>query len=148
MQPEKPKKVKHTSRSLERHVRAPREHTWTTMLELIEMNTGGYVVEGDPAPHGVGAVIHLQLGAGDPLVETVQSFEPPWRRNYRVEGDHGLDLYEGTFVLRDDGDECHLSWGLVVDPEPSEQGWAFVDLAMTVIGGFMDQVVEVAEANA
>lgn len=143
---DKPKKVKHTSRSLERHVHAPREHTWTVMLELIETNTGGYVVAGDPAPHGDGAVLHLPMGDGPPLVETVLSFEPPWRRSYKVEGDHGLDLYEGTFVLRDDGDECHLSWGLVVDPEPSEQGWAFVELATTLIGGFMDQVVAAAEA--
>lgn len=142
-----PKKVRHTSRSLERHVRAPREHTWTVMLDLIEQNTGGYVVEGDPPPHGAGSVLHLTLGDGDPLVETVLSFEPPWRRSYKVEGDTGLDLYEGTFVLRDDGGECHLSWGLVVDPEPSEQGWAFVDLALQVIGGFLDQVVAAAEGS-
>lgn len=145
---DKPKKVRHTSRSLERHVLATREHTWAVMLDLIEAGTGGYVVEGDAAPHGAGSVVHLQVGEGEPLVETVLSFEPPWRRSYKVEGDHGLDLYEGTFVLRDDGDECHVSWGLVVDPEPTEAGWVFVELALEVIGGFLDQLAAAAEADA
>lgn len=139
---------KHQSRSLERHVRAPREHTWKVMLELIEANTGGYVEEGDPPPHGEGAVLHLPLGDGPPLVETVLSFEPPWRRAYSVEGDAtGLDLYHGTFVLRDDGPECHLSWGVVYDPEPSEEGIAFIEFATTFIGRFLDQVVVAAEAS-
>ncbi len=140
-------KKKHLSRSLERHVRAPREHTWEVMLDLIATAAGGYVVDGNPAPHGEGAVLHLDLGDGDHVVETVLSFEPPWRRAYAVtgEGTH-LDLYHGTFVLRDDGPECHLSWGVVVDPEPSPEGLDFVDLAVAVIGGFLDRVVEAAEA--
>ncbi|MDW3219643.1 MAG: SRPBCC family protein [Acidimicrobiales bacterium] len=137
---DKPKKVRHTSRSLERHVRAPREHTWTVLLDLIEAGTGGTALE-DTALEDTA----LEETA---LVETVLSFEPPWRRSYKVEGDHGLELYEGTFVLRDDGDECHVSWGLVVDPEPTEAGWAFVDLALGVIGGFLDRLVEAAEADA
>ncbi|MFT5202943.1 MAG: hypothetical protein ACI9C1_002340 [Candidatus Aldehydirespiratoraceae bacterium] len=141
-------KVRHVSRSLERHIRAPRDHAWSMFLDTLESATGGYVVEGDPAPHGAGAVLHLQFDDGPPLVETVLSFEPPWRRAYKVEGDAtGLDLYQGTFVFRDDGPECHLSWGVVIDPEPSEAGWAFLDTAMTVIGGFLDLVVAAAEAD-
>lgn len=143
---EKPKKVRYTSRSLERHIAAPREHAWNVFLAAIEKGVGPYVVEGDPAPHGVGAVLHLPVGDGAPLVETVLSFEPPWRRSYKVEGDMALDFYEGTFVFRDDGDECHLSWGVVVDPEPTDEGWEFLEFAMTFIGAFMDQVVESAEA--
>jgi hypothetical protein len=144
---EKPTKVRYTSRSLERHILAPRAHAWAVFLAALEAGVGGYVVEGDPAPHGAGAVLHLQLSdAAEPLVETVLSFEPPWRRSYKVEGDMPLDFYEGTFVFRDDGDECHLSWGVVVDPEPTEAGWEFLEFAMSFIGGFMDQVVELAEA--
>jgi hypothetical protein len=142
---EKPVKVRYTSRSLERHIRAPRDHAWNVLLETIEQSAGPYVEVGDPAPHGVGSVLHLPLGEGAPLVETVQSFEPPWRRNYRVEGDMPLDFYEGTFLFRDDGDECHLAWGVVVDPEPSEAGLEFLDHAMAVIGDFMDRVVARAE---
>ena len=139
---------KHLSRSLERHVRAGREHTWNVMLELIEKGTGGYVTEGHPAPHGVGSVLHLAMGDDEPLVETVLSFEPPWRRVYEVTGaaTH-LDLYQGTFVLRDDGPECHLSWGAVVDPEPSPEGLEFLEFAVAFIGGFLDQVVEAAQAR-
>ena len=84
---------KHLSRSLERHVNAPREHTWKVLNDLIEKAAGGYVVEGDPAPHGPGAVLHLKLpglaefsDSSEPLVETVLSFEPPWRRAYSVTG--------------------------------------------------------------
>lgn len=144
--------AKHQSRSLERHVNAPREHTWTALNDLIEKLTGGYVVEGDPAPHGPGAVLHLNLpgrqellGSDEQLVETVLSFEPPWRRSYSVTGPTGLDLYHATFVLRDDNDECHLSWGVVVDPEPSPAGAAFLDFAVATIDSFLDHVVTVAE---
>ncbi len=144
--------AKHVSRSLERHVKAPREHAWKVLNDLIEQTAGGYVVEGDPSPHGEGAVLHLQLpgrhessGSGEVLVETVLSFEPPWRRAYSVAGPTGLDLYHGTFVLRDDQDECHLSWGVVVDPEPSPEGSAFLDFAVATIDGFLDFVVAVAE---
>ena len=143
---EKPVKIRYTSRSLERHIRAPRLHAWAVFLDAIEQGAGPYVVEGDPAPHGVGAVLHLAVGDGPPLVETVLSFEPPWRRSYKVEGDMALDFYEGTFVFRDDGDECHLSWGVVVDPEPTDEGLEFLEFAMAVIGAFLDQVVESAEA--
>lgn len=126
---DRPPKVRYTSRSLERHIVAPRRHTWTVLLAAIERE-GGIRVD----------------GAGAPLVETVLSLEPPWRRSVRVEGDLPLDFIEATFVLRDDGVECHLSWGVVVDPEPTEEGWEFLDLVMTAVGRFMDQVVEAAEA--
>lgn len=145
---EKPMKVKHVSRSLERHVMATRAHTWSVLLAELERAGGGYVVEGTPSPDGPGAVLHLALGDGEPLVETVLSLEPPWRRSYKVEGAAtNLDLYEGTFVIRDDGPECHLSWGVVVDPEPSEAGWAFLEFAIETIGGFLDQVVSAAESS-
>lgn len=110
---------------------ASRRHTWTVLLAAIERE-GGIRVD----------------GAGGPLAETVLSLEPPWRRSVRVEGDLPLEFLETTFVLRDDGDECHLSWGVVVDPEPTEGGWAFLDLVMTAGGRLMDQVVEAAEAAA
>jgi hypothetical protein len=121
---------KHVSRSLERHVMASRDHTWAVLLAEIERGVGPYIVDGQP------------------LVETVLSLEPPWRRCYKVEGPAtGLDLYEGTFVIRDDGPECHLSWGVVVDPEPSEAGREFLEFAIGMIGGFLDRVVAAAEAD-
>lgn len=144
-----PTKRKHVARSLERHIAAPRLRAWTVLLDEIERLAGGYVIEGSPAPHGAGAVLHLRFGDGDPLVETVLSFEPPWRRCYRVEGPAThLDFYEGTFVIRDDGDECHLSWGVVVDPEPTDEGLAFLEVAIAAIDSFLGRVAAVAEAAA
>ena len=140
-------KKKHVSSSLERHVLAPRDRTWEVLLREIESKTGGYVVEGDPAPHGAGAVLHLDDGGGrPPLVETVLSYEPPWRRSCRIDGDTGLELYQGTFVIRDDGDECHLAWAVVVNPEPSATGQAFLESAIAGMDGFLDRVVAAAEA--
>lgn len=134
------------SRSLERPVRAPREHTWRAVLAGIGEPTGGHVVEGDPPPHGAGALLHLPTGDGEPLVGTVLSFEPPWRLAHSVEGPGtGLDLCHGTFVLRDDGPECHLSWGVVVDPDPSPEGAAFLGQVVATIDRFLDRVVAAAE---
>jgi hypothetical protein len=78
----------------------------------------------------------------------VLSFEPPWRRCARVDGGAtGLHLFEGTFVVRDDGPECHVAWGVVVDPEPTEQGWAFLERAMTAMDDLLDRVVVAAEGD-
>ncbi len=57
----------------------------------------------------------------------------------------GLDLCHGTFVLRDDGPECHLSWGVVVDPDPSPEGAAFLGQVVATIDRFLDRVVAAAE---
>jgi len=138
---------KHISRSLERHVMATRPHTWEVMLREIESMAGPYIVEGEPAPHGAGAVLHLVLDpARPPFVETVLSSEPPWRRAYKVEGDTGLDMCHGTFVIRDDGPECHLIWGVVIDPDPGPEGLVFLDLAVEVTDRFLDHVMVAAES--
>ncbi len=123
--PEKPENVRHISRSLERHVDAPRARTWAALLAEIE--------QGPWFPDAT-------------LVETVRSLEPPWRRSSRVDGaGTHLDLLEGTFVLRDDGSECHVSWGVVIDPEPSPAGAAFLDSVMESTGAFLDRLVRRAE---
>jgi phenylpyruvate tautomerase PptA (4-oxalocrotonate tautomerase family) len=124
--PEKPEKVRHVSRSLERHVGAPREHTWGMLLAEIEQASW--------------------FPADASLVETVLSLEPPWRRCAAVGGPAtGLDLFEGTFVIRDDGPECHVSWGVVVDPDPSPEGSTFLDAAIVTAGEFLDRLVRRAE---
>lgn len=157
---------KHLSRSLERHVKAPRQHTWDVLHDLLEQVAGGYVIEGNPPPHGAGAVLHIRLpglaeslgyseplGRSEPLppetlVETVLSYEPPWRRAYSLSGEiTGLELYHGTFVLRDDGPECHLAWGVVTEPEPTPQGLAFLDFIVGAIDGFLGLVATTAERS-
>lgn len=119
--------MKYTSRSLECHIAVPRAHAWEVFLAAVA--------------DGVERVGGEQAGA-----QTVLSLEPPWRRSYRLEGELPLDFYEGTFVFRDDGDECHLSWGVVVDPEPTEAGWEFLAAAMDDMGAFMARVAEAAQA--
>jgi len=127
--PDRPRMVKHISRSLERHVMARRESTWLVLLAELERGAA-------------------RVGESEVVVETVLSLEPPWRRSSKLEGAAtGLDLCEGTFVIRDDGSECHLSWGVVIDSEPSEAGWEFLDSTIKTIEGVLDRVVAVAEAG-
>lgn len=88
----------------------------------------------------------LAVGESGALVETVLSFEPPWRRTSRIAGPAThLDLCEGTFVLRDDGAQCHLSFGAVIDPEPSDAGLAFLDRLLDSAVTFLDRVATAAE---
>ncbi|MBT5137902.1 MAG: hypothetical protein HOH36_01090 [Acidimicrobiaceae bacterium] len=57
--------------------------------------------------------------------------EPPWRLCADDSEAHpDLEFMEGTFVIRDDGSMCLVSWGLVFDPEPTETGIVAVEQAL------------------
>ncbi len=104
--------------TVERHVRAPREVTWRVLLTAV---------------------------ANDPTVDgTVVTVEPPWRHVTDHEGGHGLELCQGTFSLRDDGDESHLAWCLVA--EPDERAADVVEGLVTAVEDLCDRVVAAAEA--
>ena len=103
-------KKEYTTFVVERHVDADRETTWNVLLELIEKNVGGYLTEGDPAPHGLGAVIALPI-PGQDLREEVISFEPPWRRVYEISG-APVALYQGTTALTEEENGCLMVWTL------------------------------------
>ncbi len=47
-------KKEYTTFVVEREIDAPRDVAWNVLLGLIEKNVGGYLIEGDPAPHGLG----------------------------------------------------------------------------------------------
>ena len=96
-------KKKYETWTLERHVDATREVTWQALLDFIPKATGGYVVEGDPAPHGAGAIVHLSIDGYD-MVETVLSLEAPWRRVYELTSGSPVAFYQATTTIRDDGD--------------------------------------------
>jgi len=67
--------------------------------------------------------------------------EAPWRLCAEDAGSHPeLDFFEGTFVIRDDGPTCHVSWGLVFDPEPSDAGLAEVERALAATAGLLDEL--------
>lgn len=96
-------RVKHQSRSVELHVDAPRHRVWPALVEVIE-------------------------SAVD--IDAALSVEPPWRYCYDAAGtEPDLEFFQGTFVIRDDGPECHVSWGVVFDPEPSEAGLIAIERA-------------------
>ena len=70
---------------VEREVPAPRAAAFDALCTLISERAGGYVTEGDPAPHGLGA--QMEFAVGDlHLGEQVISFETPWRRVYELTG--------------------------------------------------------------
>ncbi len=128
-------------------VAGPAAEVWDTILSMIEAGVG-YVEHGEPAPHGVGATLHLPFVEGDPLVETVTEFEPPRLRGYRVEGEGShLERYEAAFVVEPDGDTSRLLWFLDVDDEPSPEGAEFVAFAVEFIGGFIQSVAGKFEAD-
>jgi len=131
-------------------VGAPPQRVWDTLLAMIEAGVG-YVEPGNPAPHGVGAILHLPFAEEDPLIETVTGFEPPRVRRYKVEGEAShLDRYEAVFVVEPAGETSQLQWFLDVDEDPSAEGAEFVAFAIELIGGFVQAVAasfEPAEAG-
>ena len=69
---------------VEHRIAAPREVVWNAMLDFLGgPATGGYALEGTPAPHGPGARKVFTLDEWD-LVEETLTLEPPWRRVYLV----------------------------------------------------------------
>ena len=74
------------------------------------------------------------------------SFEPPWRRSAELIGSP-LEVLQLTFVLRDDESECHLAAALVGDPEPTPEGWAFLERVLEALEAAMKQIATAAEAE-
>ena len=129
----------------ERQIAAPREVAFGALCDLISEATGGHAVEGDPAPHGLGA--RLEFGLGDlDLVEEVISFEPPWRRVYELTG-APVALYQGTTAITDRGDSCLLAWSLVIEPLPDGASDAFLEVAEAFLTGFADRLRTMVESG-
>ncbi len=93
-------KVKHQSRSVEHHLCVPRAEAWPAIVSLVD----------DLAP-----------------LERL-SVEPPWRLAFEMDTTESqLEFSQGTFLIRDDGTECHVAFGLVFDPVPSDAALTEVD---------------------
>jgi len=96
------------------NVVASRDDVWPALIALIE------------AELDVGAVLSL---------------EPPWRYCYEAAGSEpDLDFFEGTFVIRDDGAECHVSWGVVFDPDTTDRGDSAIERACNRTFGLLDDL--------
>lgn len=108
-----PPKVKHQSRSVERHLRVTRAEAWVAVERLVD---------------GLNPVARL-------------SVEPPWRLVFETDvTESPLDFWQGTFFIRDDGPECHVAFGLVFDPEPSEAGLAEVDRTLAGVAACLAEL--------
>ena len=124
----------YTSIVIEREIAAPRQVVWDALLDMIATATGGSVVEGEPPPHGLGAVFEFGTD-GMSLSEEVISFEPPWRR-----------VYELT-AITDRGDSCLLAWSLVIEPLPDGASDAFLEVAEAFLTGFADRLQIMVESG-
>lgn len=72
---------------------------------------------------------------------TTLAVEPPWRISAEDAQSHpDLEFFEGTFVIRDDGPTCLVSWGLVFDPEPTEAGIAAAKQALATTAALLDRL--------
>ena len=129
---------------VERPVAAPRQAVWEALLDLV--GAGGYVTEGDPAPHGPGATTAFRLGGTYDLVERVLSLETPWRRSYEIVSGAPVTLYQGTITIRDDGPRCLLVWSYLCDQGDDPAAEAFLAAVQDVLRGAAARVAAAAEA--
>ena len=87
----KKKKKRYTAFAVEQPISVPRSQAWESVLAVT---------------------------ATEPFVSHEQlAVEPPWRWVYRADDDR-VAFHEGTITIRDDGDTCHMSWSLVLNPLP------------------------------
>ena len=90
-------KIRYQSRSVEQHIDRPRSDIWPDVLAMVR--------------------------SWEPSAEL--AVEPPWRIAYEMATDGSpLTFWQSTVMIRDDGPTCHVAWGLVFDPEPSDDALA------------------------
>lgn len=101
---------KHQSRSIERQFNEPRAAVWPRIAAAVQSSSA-----------------------------TTLAVEPPWRLCVEDSEAHpDLEFVEGTFVIRDDGPTCLVSWGLVFDPEPTEAGLVAVEQALVSMAELLE----------
>jgi len=103
--------ARYVSCSVEQHIERPRSDVWESLTALVDSEFAG---------------------------AAKLSVEPPWRLCVDL-ADHEpeLDFLQVTFALRDDGPQCHLAVGIVVEPEPSHAGLAARDRLAARLQSFL-----------
>lgn len=81
----------------------------TTWPDWTPFTKAHYAQEGDPAPHGVGAVRRLALGPSW-STERVLGYEPPHRFVYGYEGPLPLRGYRGEVDVVPEGRGSRVTW--------------------------------------
>ena len=107
-------KIRYQSRSVEQHVDRPRSDIWPDVLAMVR--------------------------SWEPSAEL--AVESPWRIAYEMATDGSpLTFWQSTVLIRDDGPTCHIAWGLVFDPEPSE---AALDESVEILAGMQASLDAIA----
>ena len=111
----KPVKIRYQSRSVEQGVDRPREAVWPAVLEMIR--------------------------SLEPAAEL--AVEPPWRLAVEMDTtDSALTFWQTTVLIRDEGPTCHIAWGLVFDPEPSDAALAEADQLLVDMQARLAEIAE------
>ena len=99
-------KIRYQSRSVEQHIDRPRSDIWPDVLAMVR--------------------------GWEPSAEL--AVESPWRIAYEMATDDSpLTFWQSTVLIRDDGPTCHVAWGLVFDPEPSDDALAEAERLLEVM---------------
>jgi len=99
-------KIRYQSRSVEQHIDRPRSDIWPDVLAMVR--------------------------SWEPSAEL--AVESPWRIAYEMATDGSpLTFWQSTVLIRDDGPTCHVAWGLVFDPEPSDDALAEAERLLEVM---------------
>jgi carbon monoxide dehydrogenase subunit G len=81
----------------------------TTWTGWARFNKASYLVEGVPAPHGVGAVRRFHV-RGLRSKETVLVFDPPKQLAYDYAGSLPIRDYRAEVTLEPQGDGTRITW--------------------------------------
>jgi len=136
---------------LTRTIAAAQDTVWASLMQIVEGagQGGGYHREGDPAPHGVGSVLLLDL-AGSQMREVVTEFDPPNLRRYAIVAGAPVDGYEATIELSGAGtstdtDSTDVVW-TVYGTANNEAGRDFMAFAEKFLTGGIDLLEQMSTA--
>jgi hypothetical protein len=117
--------------------------TWPTWAGFAEAT---YEREGDPPPHGVGAVRRLRIGRLRSR-ETVLAFEPPHRFAYDYVGTLPYRTYRGDVELSPDGAGTCIAWRCAFTPKTAVLGPPLRLLMRRVLRDVSTRLARAAEAG-
>ncbi len=133
---------------IRRKIDAPRERVWQAVLDLMSGPDGrpDYAVEGNPPPHGPGAVKVFDLPGTGRLREQTLALEPPRRRAYRITEGAPVDRYEAETLIEAAGDASELRWSGEVHAGDAAAEARFAALARRTLEAAVERVARAAEA--
>ena len=115
----------------------------TTWPDWAKFDEATYERDGDPAPHGLGAVRRLRVG---PLrsPEAVLRFEPPHRFAYDYDGTLPLRTYRAEVTLTPDLDGTVIQWHSEFTPKIPFTGWLLRRMLTRVLTDLSGRLAQAA----